>query len=77
VSDNKWLEDLRIKNNWTQEKVASMVEVHRSYIAKIEAGQTPSVKVAKKLGKIFGFPWEKFFNEICDDVSHISTGTDG
>lgn len=73
--DNKWLEDLRKKKNWTQDKVAGMVDIDRSYIAKIEAGQAPSVKVAKKLGAIFGFPWQKFFEEKCDETSHLLTGT--
>jgi len=75
--DNKWLVGLRIGKNWTQEKVAGMVEVDRSYIAKIEAGQIPSVKVAKKLGEVFKVPWQKFFEENCDDVSQKPTGTTG
>lgn len=74
--ENKWLVDLRAKKNWTQGKVAEMADVDRSYIAKIEAGQVPSVKVAKRLGKIFRFRWQKFFNDKCDVESQISTGTE-
>ncbi len=74
--DNKWLVGLRNKKNWTQEQVAQMAEVDRSYIAKIEAGQVPSVKVAKKLGKILKFKWQKFFEEECEGASQLPTGTE-
>lgn len=75
--NNKWLVELRTKNNWTQEKVAGMADIDRSYIAKIEAGQTPSVKVAKKLAEVFKVPWQKFFEDNRDDVSQTPTGTTG
>jgi len=74
--DNRWLVDLRIKKSWTQEKVAGMTGVDRSYIAKIEAGQVPSVKVAKNLGKVFRFRWQKFFDDKCDEISQNPTGTE-
>ena len=74
--ENKWLVDLRAKKNWTQEKVAELVDVDRSYISKIEAGQVPSVKVAKRLGKIFKFRWRKFFDDKCDETSQMLTGTE-
>ena len=73
---NKWLEDLRNKRGWTQETVAIKANIDRSYVAKIEAGQVPSVKVAKRLGKIFRFRWQKFFNDECDKKPQKPTGTD-
>lgn len=75
--NNKWLVDLRAKKNWTQEKVAGMANVDRSYIAKIEAGQVPSVRVAKRLGRIFRFRWQKFFEDKCEDASRLVAGTEG
>ena len=72
---NEWLADLRTKKGWTQEKVAEMIDVDRSYIAKIEAGQTPSVKVAKRFGKALRFRWQKFFEDQCDGTAQQPTGT--
>ncbi len=72
----EWLEDLRKSRDLTQEEVAGMAEVDRSYIAKIEAGQTPSVRVAKRLGNVLGFQWQKFFEEECDETSQKLTGTE-
>lgn len=74
--DHKWLVDLRKKRGWTQEKVAEKAGIERSYIAKIEAGQTPSVRVAKSLGKALRFSWQKFFIENCETGSQKPTGTD-
>lgn len=74
--DHQWLEDLRKSLGLTQEEVADKAEVDRSYIAKIEAGQTPSVRVAKRLGNVLGFSWQKFFEDGCDGTSQMPTGTD-
>lgn len=74
--DYKWLEDLRKSLGLTQEEVADKAEVNRSYIAKIEAGQTPSVRVAKRIGSVLGFSWQKFFEDGCDDTSQKPTGTE-
>ncbi|RDY70362.1 XRE family transcriptional regulator, partial [Halobacillus trueperi] len=40
-----------------------LVGIDRSYYSKIEAGITPSVKVAKRLGDVLGFSWTVFFEE--------------
>lgn len=48
---------------YSQQTVADLVEVDRSYYSKIENGLTPSVKVAKAIGKELGIDWTVFFEE--------------
>ena len=48
---------------YSQQVVADLVGVDRSYYTKIENGLTPSVKVAKALGKELGIDWTVFFDE--------------
>lgn len=47
----------------SQQDVADLVGIDRSYYSKIEAGHTPSVKVAKAIGKCLSVEWTVFFNE--------------
>lgn len=49
----------------TQEKVADLAEIERSYYTKIENGLTPSVKVAKRIAGVLGFEWTLFFENEC------------
>lgn len=56
------LKELRENAGLTQEKLAAQVGVCRTMIANIERGSVrPSVKTAKKLGKILNVEWFKFF----------------
>jgi len=49
---------------YSQQDVANLIGIDRSYYSKIENGLTPSVKVAKALGQHLGIDWTVFFNEI-------------
>lgn len=48
---------------YSQQDIANLVGIDRSYYTRIENGMTPSVKVAKKLGYHLGFEWTIFFAE--------------
>jgi transcriptional regulator with XRE-family HTH domain len=57
-----WLITARKNKNWTQNNVAEMVNISRSYYSEIENGKkNPSGKVAIKISKLFGLKPEKFF----------------
>lgn len=52
----------RESRNLSQSDLAEMCNVRRSTISMIECGTNkPSVKLAKKIGKIFGIEWYNFF----------------
>ncbi|MDI9493929.1 MAG: helix-turn-helix transcriptional regulator [Bacillota bacterium] len=56
------VKEYRIEKNITQEKLAELTGVTRSYISKIETGVAkPSVPVARRIGKVLKFDWTKFF----------------
>jgi len=56
------LKTLRLEAGLTQLQLATKCGVVRQTIAMIERGTNkPSVKLAKKLGEIFGVPWTLFF----------------
>lgn len=57
----KWV---RKAKGLTQEQLAFESNVSQSLIWKIENGQRkPSVKVAKRIAAVLGFPWTDFFKE--------------
>lgn len=61
-----WLKQVREKATLTHEQVADKAEISRSYYTNIENGiKTPSVKAAKSIAIVLGFPWENFFDEGC------------
>lgn len=58
------LKELRESKGMTQEKLAKKVGVTRQYIGTLEGqGATPSVEVAKKIAKVLGFNWTKFYED--------------
>ncbi|MED4866145.1 helix-turn-helix transcriptional regulator [Heyndrickxia faecalis] len=57
---------------YSQQDVADLVGIDRSYYTKIENGLTPSVKVAKALGYHLGFDWTIFFDDNCAKVAQKS-----
>lgn len=62
----KWLKELRSNRGLTQEEVALLSDISRSHYTSIEIGtKTPSVEVAKKIGKTLKFDWVNFFNNNC------------
>ena len=57
------LQQRRSLLGYSQQAVADLIGVDRSYYSKIESGLTPSVKVAKAIGKHLGVDWTLFFEE--------------
>jgi putative transcriptional regulator len=57
-----WLINARKSKKLTQQNVADIVEISRSYYSEIERGiKNPSGKVAIKISKLFGTKSDKFF----------------
>lgn len=57
------LKEERIKNNLTQDQLASKVDVVRQTISEIECGRNkPSVELAKKIGEVLNIDWTNFFD---------------
>ena len=77
----QWLQTLRLDKKLTQEDIAARAGIKRSYYTMIENGtRNPSVKVAKQLATVLGFPWTLFFDQECivlTPVHSSSTGTEG
>jgi transcriptional regulator with XRE-family HTH domain len=70
----EWLKNLRVKANMSQQQLAEKVEVSREYITMIENNErTPSVLIAKKIGKELNFNWTIFF-ESKSNKSTLKTG---
>lgn len=66
-----WLIDYREKKKLSQSDLAALADVSREYISMIENGnRSPSVTVAKKIGKALGFKWELFFKEDSNETLH-------
>lgn len=60
----EWLIAYRKAKNLSQEEVANACTVSQITISTIESGnRRPSPKLAKKLAKIFGFDWTKFYED--------------
>lgn len=60
----QWLHDLRINENFSHNDVAKDVGITRAYYGMIENGErTPSVSIAKKIGKKLNFDWTDFFTK--------------
>jgi putative transcriptional regulator len=61
-----WLKSFRNKRKLTQEEVAKLCDISRSFYTHIEIGtKTPSVDVAKKIAKTLEFEWTLFFEGEC------------
>lgn len=71
-----WLKKLRDAAELTHEQVADSAKISRSYYTNIENGtKTPSVKAAKSISEVLGFPWENFFNDNCSFKEHSTKDT--
>lgn len=59
-----WLRDYRKQYGLTQEETADLSGISRSYYTHIEKGnKTPTVKVAKEIGKTLNFNWILLFED--------------
>jgi putative transcriptional regulator len=56
------LEELRIKNGWTQQELADRVDVSRQTIISLENGRyNPSILLAFRLARLLGVQIEELF----------------
>ena len=61
----KWLIQIRTKRGLSQEEISEKLNIPPSTYSAYENGtRTPKPKRAKLLGKIFGFDWTKFYEEV-------------
>lgn len=61
-----WLRDARETKGFTHEKAAEESKISRSYYTLIESGtKTPTVPVAKNIGKALDIDWQYFFEQKC------------
>jgi len=56
------IEDLRKEKNLTQEKLAEVAGLHRSYFWDIEQGRNISIKTAYKIAKALDVTLSELFN---------------
>ena len=60
----EWLYKARKNKNLTMAEVAAKSNISESYYSMIENGNRDvSVKTAKKIAKVLGFDWTKFYEE--------------
>lgn len=58
------LRRIRQERGLTLKQLSDMVGLHYSYICMIEQQKrTPSVSAAKRIAKVLGFDWTRFFGE--------------
>lgn len=57
------LVERRKQLKYSQQDVADLVGIDRSYYTKIENGLAPSVKIAKAIGHCLDIDWTFFFSE--------------
>lgn len=66
-----WLKERRENKGFTQSQVALRSHISRSYYTHIEIGtKTPSVPVAKALGKVLDIDWTIFFETKSNETLH-------
>jgi putative transcriptional regulator len=59
-----WLIGIRKDNLMTQLDVARLAGISRAYYAQIELQKRdPSIRVARKLSRLLGFDWIRFYEE--------------
>lgn len=58
----KWLAELR--GDRTQDCIAKAAGITQQHYSLIESGKRiPSVPIAKRIAKVLGFEWTRFFEE--------------
>ena len=67
IAIGKRIRELREQSSLSQEKFALMVDVERSYLAKVEAGKrNPSIDCYEKIASGFGLTLSELFAGIED-----------
>lgn len=59
-----WLIEARTQKGLTQKDVAELVHISQPSICDIEQGnKTPRPDTAKRIAKVLGFDWTRFFEQ--------------
>lgn len=59
------LRELRKEKGWTQEQICSLLKIGQKTYSSYETKSVMlPVKLAKKLGKIYGIEWPRFYEEV-------------
>lgn len=59
------LRELRTARNLTLKQVAEAIGVSEAAMSLYETGKRhPPVRIAKRLGDFYGFPWSDIYNDI-------------
>ncbi len=57
-----WLKQIRLEKCLSQKQVADAVNITQSSYSAVERGSKhPSVPLAKRIAKLLGFDWTKFY----------------
>ena len=60
----EWLKEKRLQNEKSQKRVAEESGISESYYCQIETGQRNCpVDTAKRIARVLGFDWIKFYDE--------------
>lgn len=71
-----WLSDIRRMKGLSQNDVANMCGISRSFYADIERGfRNPKVATAKEIGTALGFDWTLFFEQNGRETRQIKKAT--
>lgn len=68
----QWLVDIRKKNKMSQYKAAELAGMSQSYYAAIEKGtrgNPVNVEFAKKIAKVLGFDWTRFYQDESEQTA--------
>lgn len=64
MKKRKWLTGFRLASGKTFKELSKEIGVTPQFLYYLETGErTPSTKLAKKIAKILGFEWTKFYEE--------------
>lgn len=59
------LRELRNEKGWTQDQVCALLKIGQKTYSRYETKSVLiPVRLAKKLGKIYGIDWPKFYEEV-------------
>ena len=62
MNNRNWLIEYRQKKGLSQEKIAELIGITQQAYSQYEiGGLRPSVETAKKIAKILGFKWTRFY----------------
>lgn len=58
----EWLREIRLKQEFTQEQVATKANISQQHYSDIENGKKGiPVKTAKSISRVLGFNWQRFY----------------